>query len=253
MTELPDPTPAPGPGPAAKPPRTRPRRITRAHLLAGLLLGLLGFSLVVQAHQTQSGKLTTLSQSELVRLLDDVTRRSDRLDAEARDLQQTSTELRTGSDRAAAAEKAARGRLEVLGILAGTLPAEGPGITLRIDDPKNAVDAAELLDTVQELRDAGAEAMQLGTVRVVASTSFVDAGAIGAGVTVDGVTLTPPYTFVVIGDAPTLDSALNIPGGVLETLRQSEARGTVRRGSALTVSAVHLVSPPKYAIPSSGG
>jgi uncharacterized protein YlxW (UPF0749 family) len=251
--------PAPSPGPRRgvrqlattllQPPRWR---LTRAHLLAGLLLGLLGFSLVVQAHQTKAGNLTTLSQSDLVRLLDDVNRRSDRLDVEARDLQRTSEDLRTGSDKAAAAEKAARKRLEVLGILAGTLPAEGPGITLTVNDPSGAVDAAMMLDTVQELRDAGAEAIQIGAVRVVASTSFIDDTSDAGGVAVDGVRLNAPYTFTAIGDAATLDSALDIPGGVLETLRQSEASGTVRRGVDLTVSAVRPVTRPEYAVPNAG-
>lgn len=222
-------------------------RLTKAHLLAALLLGLLGFSLVVQARQTQSGNLSTLSQSELVRLLDDVTRRADRLDVEARDLQQTSEDLRTGSDRAAAAEKATRARLEVLGILAGTLPAQGPGITLRIADPRSQVDAAQLLDTVEELRDAGAESIQLGRVRVVASTSFVDVTS--GGVNVDGVIVTAPFTFLAIGDSQTLESALNIPGGVLDTLHQGGASGTVRRSPDLTISAVRPVGRPKYAVP----
>jgi uncharacterized protein YlxW (UPF0749 family) len=225
-------------------------RITKAHLLAGLLLGLLGFSLVVQARQTQSGDLSTLSQSELVRLLDEVTRKADRLDADARDLQRTSEQLQTGSDRAAAAEKAAKSRLEVLGILAGTKPAEGPGISLRIDDPRSQVDAAQVLDTIEELRDAGAEAIQLGTVRVVASTSFID--VTGGGVSVDGVTQTAPFTLLAIGDSQTLESALDIPGGVLDTLHQSGASGTVRRDAELTISVVRQVSRPKYAVPNPG-
>src|SRR4051794_12887673 len=89
--------------------RVLPRpRLTRAHLLAGLLLGLLGFSLVVQARQTQSEGLSSLSQSELVRILDTVTNRAERLDAQTRDLQRTNQELRSGSDQAAAAERATR-------------------------------------------------------------------------------------------------------------------------------------------------
>jgi uncharacterized protein YlxW (UPF0749 family) len=224
-------------------------RLTRAHLLAGLLLGLLGFSLVVQARQTQSEGLSSLSQSELVKILDTVTNQSERLDAQARELQQTSEKLRTGSDQAAAAEEATRARLEVLGILAGTLPAEGPGVTLQIEDPQAAVDAAELLDTVQELRDAGAEAIQIGSVRVVASTSFVDPDPGASGVVVDGTTLSAPFVFTAIGDPPTLETALDIPGGVLETLRQDGARGTVHKVDKLTVSAIHLVRPPEFAVP----
>jgi uncharacterized protein YlxW (UPF0749 family) len=229
----------------------RSPRLTRAHLLAGLLLGLLGFSVVVQARQTQNEGLSSLSQSELVRILDTVTNQSERLDAQARELQQTSEELRSGSDQAAAAERATRARLEVLGILAGTLPAEGEGVTLQIEDPQSAVDAAQLLDTVQELRDAGAEAIQIGSVRVVASTSFVDPDA-GGGVIVDGVELKAPYTFTAIGEPATLETALDIPGGVLETLRQDDARGTVRVADKLTVSALHPLRRPEFAVPSNG-
>lgn len=228
----------------------RPRlRLSRAHLLAGLLLGLLGFSLVVQARQAASENLSSLSQSELVRLLDDVTRQSERLDAEARELQQTSQELRTGSDRAAAAERATRARLDVLGILAGTLPARGRGVTLRIDDAQSSVDAAQLLDTVQELRDAGAEAIQIGSVRVVAGTAFVDTTGGDGGVVVDGTTLRPPFEFTVIGDPQTIDTALDIPGGVLETLRQGGAQGTVRADDEVIVSAVQPAQPPEFAVP----
>ncbi len=144
----------------------------------------------------------------------------------------------------------------MLGILAGTLPAEGEGITLQITDPQAAVDAAQLLDTVQELRDAGAEAIQIGSVRVVASTSFVDVdttiNGAEAGVVVDGTTLRPPFTFTAIGQPDTLDTALDIPGGVLETLRQGGAHGTVRTGKELKVTAIHQVSPPKFAVPNSG-
>lgn len=230
----------------------RQPRLTRAHLLAGLLLGLLGFSLVVQARQTQSESLSSLSQSELIRVLDTVTNQSERLDAQARDLEQTSQELRSGSDQAAAAKRATQARLEVLGILAGTLPAQGSGVTLQIEDPEGSVDAAQLLDTVQELRDAGAEAIQLGTVRVVAGTSFVDADAVDGGVIVDGTTLSAPFTFTAIGDSATLGTALDIPGGVLETLRQDGARGTVRSDNALTVTAIHEVRRPEFAVPNSG-
>jgi uncharacterized protein YlxW (UPF0749 family) len=228
-------------------------RVSRAHLLAALLLGLLGFSLVVQARQTQSENLSSLSQADLVRLLDDVNRQAERLDAEARDLQQTREQLRSGSDRAAAAQKATRERLDVLGILAGTTPASGPAITLQIDDPRGQVRAAQLLDTVQELRDAGAEAIQIGGVRVVASTSFLDpADPSAAGVLVDRVTVHPPYVFTAIGDPGTMSSALDIPGGVLETLRQSGAHGTVRSAKDLTITAVREVVRPRYATPNPG-
>ena len=59
-----------------------------------------------------------------------------------------------------------------------------------------------MLDTVQEMRDAFAEAMQFnGQVRVVAQTSFEDGPG---GIYVDGTLLEPPYVLDVIGDPHTL-------------------------------------------------
>ena len=231
---------------AGSPRRPRLWPPNRGPVLVAVLLAVLGFAVVVQTRQTREDGLQSLRQSDLVRIFDNLQQQSARLDEEARRLQSEQQELRTGTDKAAAAEQAARRRLEVLGILAGTLPASGPGIRLRIDDPDNRVTAAMLIDTVQELRDAGAEAIQVGDVRVVASTSFVDGTD---GVVADDRDLRPPYEFVAIGDAATMQSALDIPGGVLETLRSGGAEGVVDAGTSLTVSALRQVKAPQYARP----
>jgi len=234
------------PGPRARLLAAMRPRATRAQLLAGLLCAVLGFALVVQARQTQAQGLGSLRQSDLLGILDNVSERSARLDDEARRLQETMDRLRSGAGRSAAAEQAARERLEVLDILAGTAPASGPGITLQITDPQGRVTAAVLLDTLQELRDAGAEAVQINSVRVVASTAFVDGTG---GVMVDGTLLQPPYTFTVIGDPQTLTAALQIPGGVLEVLRQQAATGSVHTVDDLTVDALRAIRTPQYAHP----
>jgi uncharacterized protein YlxW (UPF0749 family) len=112
------------------------------------------------------------------------------------------------------------------------------------------VSAATLLDTVEELRDAGAEAMQIGDVRVVASTAFVDGDV---GVRVDGTEVPRPYVLLVIGDPQTLSAALGIPGGVLEVLKQDGATGTVETQQTVSVSAVRAISAPQYAHPATSG
>ncbi len=52
------------------------------------------------------------------------------------------------------------------------MAAQGPGITLTVEDTKGTVEADMLLDAIQELRAAGAEAIQVNDVRVVADTYF---------------------------------------------------------------------------------
>ena len=229
-------------------------RATRGQLVAALLCGLLGFAAAVQVRSNQDSDLTGLRQTDLVRILDDVTERSARLQAEARDLEQAREQVTDGTDGSRAALEEARGRARTLGILAGTLPATGPGIEFVVNDPTGEVQADVLLDALQELRDAGAEAVELGTVggpsvRVVASTHLTDVEADDGGVEVDGTALEAPYQFRVIGEPGTLAAALDIPGGVLDVLRQRDAQGSVTQTDELTISSLRPAPAPEYARP----
>ena len=254
-------TPSPEDSDRREPVRGRARlrsalhpRATRAQLVAALLCGVLGFAAAVQVRSTQDEELSGLRQTDLVRILDDVSERTARLQGEARELEDA-RDLVSGSDRLAALQEA-RDRARVLGILAGTLPARGPGIELTITDPDSQVGSDVLLDTLQELRDAGAEAIEVShvggpAVRVVASTAFVDVGepGSGAGVEVDGTTLPAPYRFRVIGDPATLATALDIPGGVLEVLDQRGAQGVVTEQPSVEITSLRATPSPRYARP----
>lgn len=223
----------------------RPRP-TRANAFALLLACLLGFAIATQVRQTQAQGLEDLRQDELVRILDDVTQNGNRLDEEVAELESTRDGLADNDANSPEAVAAARERADTLGILAGSQRATGPGITLTITDDGGQVDAATLLDTVQELRDAGAEAMQVGDVRIVASTWFSDDGG---AITADGRTLEPPYRFTVIGDPQTMSSAMEIPGGVSESVRTKGGQATIREFDSINVEALHDNSSPRYAQP----
>jgi uncharacterized protein YlxW (UPF0749 family) len=220
-------------------------RFSKAQLLVAVLVAALGFAIVVQLRQTEQQGLATLRQSDLVRILDDVGDRRDRLAAEASDLESQRRELtdvRTGDQ---AALDAARARAMTLGILAGTVAAKGPGVEVYITDPRSTVRAATLLDMVQELRDAGAEAIQIGAARVVASTAFSD---IRDGVAVDNLVLSAPYTVTAIGDGQTMATALEIPGGVIASMPEG-AHATVATREEVEVTALHAMPDPAYARP----
>jgi uncharacterized protein YlxW (UPF0749 family) len=168
--------------------------------------------------------------------LSDVTERSDRLRGDIRDLEDTKARLERDDQGQAALEEADR-RATSYGILAGTLPATGPGIELFIDDPGKRVRASVLLDTMQELRDAGAEVIQVNDVRAGVDSYFLDAPG-RSGIDMDGRHLEPPYRLLVIGDPHTLSTALNIPGGVLKTLRNSGANGLITQREKVAIHAV---------------
>ncbi|WP_344584584.1 DUF881 domain-containing protein [Streptomyces lunalinharesii] len=226
-----------------------PPRLTRAQLIVALLLFILGLGLAIQVRSTSdSSALRGARQEDLVRILDELDNRSQRLTDEQRRLEGQKTELENSSDQAEEARKQTVEKEQQLGVLAGTVAAQGPGINLTIDDPHHSVEADKLLDTIQELRAAGAEAIQVNGVRVVASTYLSD---LRGGVQIDGKRVTPPYRFKVIGKPEDLEPALNIPGGVVQTLEKEQAKVSVTREEKIIVDALRAAKRPDYARSSS--
>ncbi|MEW1870859.1 DUF881 domain-containing protein [Streptomyces caelestis] len=227
-----------------------PPRVTRAQLIVALLLFGLGFGLAVQVASNSDGDsaLRGARQEDLVRILDELDDRTERLEDEKQGLEKQRDELENSSDQAEEARKQTIEKERQLGVLAGTVAAQGPGITMIIEDAKGTVEADMLLDAVQELRAAGAEAIQVNGVRVVAGTYLTDSGN---GVGVDGNKITAPYRFKVIGKPQDLEPALNIPGGVVQTLEKEQATVTVERSTKIVVDALRAVKRPDYARSSS--
>ncbi|MFE0136696.1 DUF881 domain-containing protein [Streptomyces sp. NPDC059037] len=227
-----------------------PPRVTRPQLIVALLLFVLGLGLAIQVRSNNdSSALRGARQEDLVRILDELDDRTQRLEDEKQRLEDQRTGLENSSDQAEEARKQTVEKERQLGILAGTVAAQGPGITLTIDDKKGSVEADMLLDAIQELRAAGAEAIQINDVRVVASTYLSDTD--GGGVRVDGRKVGKPYRFKVIGKPQDLEPALNIPGGVVQTLEKEQATVTVARAEKIVVDALRPAKRPDYARSSS--
>ncbi|WP_031518692.1 DUF881 domain-containing protein [Streptomyces sp. NRRL F-5123] len=227
-----------------------PPRVSRAQLTVAVLLFVLGLGLAIQVNTTSDngGTLRGARQEDLVRILTEVDNRTQRLEDEKRGLETQRSQLQSSSDQAAEALKQTRQKEQQLGILAGTVAAEGPGITLTVTDPHGSVEADSLLDTLQELRAAGAEAIQINSVRVVADTYFTDGSD---GVLIDGHRVAQPYVFTVIGNPQDLEPALNIPGGVVQTLEKEQATADVVRSQKIVVDALRPSKQPDYARSSS--
>jgi uncharacterized protein YlxW (UPF0749 family) len=232
------------------------KRVSAAGAVIGLLLGLLGFALVVQLRSnTADSELSAARPEDLVRILSDLEAREQRLRTEIAELEASQRDLASGvRGRQAALEEATR-RADEVGVLAGTLPAQGPGLRVRFASGTKPIQAEAILDAVQELRGAGAEAMQVagagpagtaGAVRVVASTAFVDADG---GLLVEGRRLAAPYTITVIGDPQTMRTALNIPGGVVESVATNGGSVIVEEPGTVVVDALHAQGPLRYAEP----
>jgi len=256
--------PLPSAFPAAEPDRRRPRRPRRrpaeqptdggtgttsrtpvgARALVAIAVGIVGFLVAAQLGTTRrgTGNLAAESASDLTRIFSSLNEEGAALRDEISQLRLELAALQSSAERDRLARDAAQRQLTDLQILAGVVPARGPGVAVRIADPEGVFGFELLLDLVQELRDAGAEAIAVNGKRVGGTTAFsVRDGA----VTVDGRPVGQPYDVLAIGDPATLEVGLKIPGGAIDTLDALDGtKVTVERRSDVRVPA--LEHPPDF-------
>lgn len=219
--------------------------------LATVLCFVLGVAIVTQVRQNESGdSLETARPADLLVLLDSLRQREATLNTEVTELQRTLSSLQASGSSNQAAIENAQARLAALSILVGTVGATGPGVTVKIDDPGPGVAPEAMLDVINELRAAGAEAIEISdghqALRVGVDTWVV--GAPGA-LTIDGKTLSPPYSILAVGDPPTLAAAMNIPGGAVDSVKRVGGRMSVQQSNRVDVTALRQPKPRQYAQP----
>src|SRR5829696_8713641 len=130
--------------------------------LGALLCVLLGVAIVTQVRQNVSGdSLETARPADLLVLLDSLQQREAALNIEVTDLQRTLAQLQASGSNDQAAIENAQARLAALSILIGTVAATGPGVTMKTQNTEPGVPAETMLDVINELRNAGAEAMEI--------------------------------------------------------------------------------------------
>lgn len=223
---------------------------SRSQLIIAVVLMLCAYAMVTQVRsQAADETYSSLRRSDLVAMLDDLTRQSRSLDAEINSLENTKRQLQSGVDaREIALEEATR-RSQTMGILAGTLPAQGPGVRITIYDPSRKVTPDMLLNAIEEMRDAGAEVIELNdSVRLVAS-SWV--GMKGDSLVVDGQVLSYPIVINAIGDPPTLAEAAKFRGGLISSVESDQVGGrvTLTQEDNLQILSLHKPAPMQFARP----
>jgi uncharacterized protein YlxW (UPF0749 family) len=243
---------APQAGPGA---RERLRRSfvrpSRGQAVVAVLVGLLAFAAVTQVRiSSQDDTYAGLRQDQLIQALDGLQAASRKSERDIAQLQQTRDQLTSSSRRRAAALQQAQQELATLGVLAGTVAATGPGIRVTVEDPKGGFTLTHLLDGVEELRNAGVEAIEINDrVRVVAQTSFEDDPA---GIRVDGIVLKPPYVIDAIGDPGTLAGALDFEGGFVDDVTLDGGSATIKKQDKVLISVTRTPVQPRWAEPVPG-
>ena len=220
-----------------------------------------GFLLAAQLRSVKlAGAADATNASRLETLQNLYNEVVDQKDGLADQVKQLQGELELYREQAASGEagsQALKAELEQLEITAGLTDVEGPGVTIILEDSSQAnvtgneadylIHDNDLLSVLNELRDAGAEAISLNGERIMATTEIRCAGSV---VIVNGRRYTAPFVFNAIGDPNTLYSALTMRNGVVDVLGQWKIEVKVTPSEMLTVPAYNGVIDFQYAKPS---
>jgi uncharacterized protein YlxW (UPF0749 family) len=235
------------PAAAGRPTGRRRTRDPLAAALIGVLTLLLGFAFAVQVRSVgEDQQYEGAREEDLVRILDELDAREERLRDQLSEQRGALQQLTSSDSQSAAALEAAQRRAEAIGILNGTIAAQGPGLVMTVRDPEDEVRVADVLDAIQELRGAGAETMQIDGVRVGVSTAIT---GVPGSLMVDGRPITAPYEFVVIGSPQDMETAMNIPGGVVPRISGRGGSVEIVQSDRVVVDALRPLDTPQYAQP----
>lgn len=218
--------------------------------LVAIVLAIFAMAVVMQIRSAADDEaFSSLRRSELVQMLDGLTQESRRLERELADLEQTRDELASGQDSGRVAREQAEKRLTTMQILAGTVPAQGPGIVIEIHDPEGKVGIDVILNAIGEMRDAGAEVIEFNdSIRVVTSSWVAESRD---GLVIDGKPLTAPIRMEVIGDPHALEEGARFRGGMVSEITGPRVGGevTITRRDLIHIDALHEPRENQYAEP----
>jgi len=216
------------------------------HFIMALTLLAMGFVVVAQLRSSRAlprqVQVPTRNVYALATLLREEQEARRGLEAQVTALRQQLETYEQAATQGRSLTEAMGRELESLRVGVGLKPMRGPGVVVRLEDPKeqrkgaNPVVATyqDLVAVINELWAAGAEAIAVNGQRITATTGI---SQVGGTVVINLQRLTGPFVVVALGDPQTLDGALNIRGGLIEGLRALGLVITVSRRDNLVVPA----------------
>jgi uncharacterized protein YlxW (UPF0749 family) len=220
-------------------------RLARSQLSIALVAFILGLLVVVQLRAQAVGSgLGSMSSQDLTVFVANLNAGLDQRRQEIASLERDLSDLSLDRDRGVVSLDQARAELARIRAYAGLDPVTGPGVTVTVDGPLDGPGVENLLN---ELRNAGAEAIEVGGVRVVVG-SIVTGGA--GALQIEGTILGDPFEVSAVGASETLTGSLTRIGGIVAQV------GATYPEVTLTVTPVDRLELPATArdlVPSHGG
>jgi len=208
-------------------------------LVVSLIAVALGFLLVVQLRSQAAVARTLAAQDDtsVALLINDLNRANNELIQQSVVLAQQQAQLHQALTSGGADSQAISKELITLREVNGEVPVHGPGLQIRIE---GLVMDFELQDALNNLRNAGAEAISLNGYRLVGSTPVISRGD---SLIVAGHAVGTALVLLVIGDPERLEPAADLSASSLQTRVQVD----IQRQTDLAITEVVTPRPLIYA------
>ena len=219
----------------------------------------LGFFTTIQIknvmHNAGKGSVSGMRAAELQAMYQKEKEKNDALYIEYVKVQQDLEKYTTAIKDTNATTKLLKEQLDNAEILAGMKEVSGQGVTVKMSDGNKTSQIAgqehlywihdgDLLGVINELKDAGAEAISFNDQRL---TSISEVRCVGAVVSVNNVRVGEPFIIKAIGEAKTLESALMFKGGIISELTNYGIECEVKTSESITIPAYKGAVSFKYA------
>lgn len=118
-------------------------------------------------------------------------------------------------------------------VLLGTTDVHGEGIVININDGNDLIHQEDIVILLDELKNAGAEAISVNEQRIISNTYVYCDGSV---ILIDGVKIGNPFVIKAIGDSETIYGAITRNKGYVATLTKDGIQVDVQKSEDLEIS-----------------
>lgn len=187
-------------------------RVAQATLFAvAMLIGMLGVGQLNS--QARPIEISRLSATELSTLIETLTAANRELRSGLADIRDQLRQYEVSGPQSQSALQVSREDLRRITAFGGLAAVDGQGIVM---DVNGNLDAIALNDLINELRNAGAEAIAVDAIRITASSVATEGPR---AMELDGVEVGEQFTLRAIGSPDGLLGAMERPGGIISQLK----------------------------------
>lgn len=201
-----------------------------------LILTMLIFIQVKTISQTDISELETMRESELKTEITSLKAKYEETVAKFNETSQTILEYEQASIEGKEASEILQKELKETEDLLGRNSVTGEGIIIYLSDGTSKINTDDLLELINLLKNAGAEAISINEQRIVYDSYIADINDKNL-ITVKGEYIASPYVVKAIGNTTYLESAISQKNyGYIDTKITAGKQIELERNSAITIA-----------------